>query len=121
MGNIAYFATIVVMFLVAVVLVRTALVATPPPLVTSPPPISVNSMDVAKHLAAAIRFKTISYGDGVHEDQKNTQLDALRAWMEQTYPAFHHAATREIIGKSLLFRDPAGLRLIQVAVDLLAA
>ena len=92
-----------VALVVAVVLVRTALVATPPPLVTSPPPISVNSMDVAKHLAAAIRFKTISYGDGVHEDQKNMQLDALRAWMEQTYPAFHHAATREIIGKSLLF------------------
>lgn len=88
---------------VAVVLVRTALIAGPPPLVSSPPPISVNSMDVAKHLAAAVRFKTISYGDGVHDAQKNMQLDALRAWMEQTYPAFHHAATREIIGKSLLF------------------
>ncbi len=39
----------------------------------------------------------------MHDDQKNAQLDALRTWMEQTYPAFHHAATREIIGKSLLF------------------
>jgi carboxypeptidase PM20D1 len=93
----------IVVILVAIVLVRTALVAAPPPLEASPPPISVNSMDVAKHLAAAIRFKTISYGNGVHDDQKNAQLDALRTWMEQTYPVFHHAATREIIGKSLLF------------------
>jgi carboxypeptidase PM20D1 len=93
----------VVVLIVAVVLIRTALVAAPPPLESSPPPISVNSMDVARHLAAAIRFKTISYGNGLHDDQKNAQLDALRAWMEQTYPAFHRAATREVIGKSLLF------------------
>jgi carboxypeptidase PM20D1 len=93
----------VIVIVVAIMLVRTVLVAAPPPLESSPPPISVNSMDVARHLAAAIRFKTISYGNGVHDDQKNAQLDALRAWMEQTYPAFHRAATREIIGKSLLF------------------
>jgi carboxypeptidase PM20D1 len=93
----------VIVILVAIVLVRTALVGAPPPLAVSPPPISVNSMDVAKHLAAAIRFKTISYGNGAHNDEKNAQLDALRTWMEQTYPAFHRAATREIVGKSLLF------------------
>lgn len=96
-------AAAVVILLVAIVLVRTTMVAAPPTLHASPPPISVNSMDVARHLAAAIRFKTISYGNGVHDDQKNVQLDALRTWMEQTYPAFHRAATREIIGKSLLF------------------
>jgi len=93
----------ILVLVVAVVLVRTTLVAPHPPSAASPAPISVNSMDVARHLAAAIRFKTISYGNGVHEDQKNAQLDALRGWMEQTYPAFHRAATREIIGKSLLF------------------
>jgi carboxypeptidase PM20D1 len=103
-------AAAVVVLLVATVLVRATMVAAPPTLHASPPPISVNSMDVARHLAAAIRFKTISYGNGVHDDQKNVQLDALRTWMEQTYPAFHRAATREIIGKSLLFtwkgKDP---------------
>ena len=93
----------VIVLVAGIMLVRTALVAAPPPLVNAPPPISVNSMDVARHLAAAIRFKTISYGNGVHDDQKNAQLDAMRAWMEQTYPAFHRTATREIIGKSLLF------------------
>jgi carboxypeptidase PM20D1 len=93
----------VVVLVVTVVLVRTTMVATPPPLAVSPPPISVNSMDVARHLAAAIRFKTISYGNSAHEAEKNAQLDALRSWMEQTYPAFHRVATREIIGKSLLF------------------
>ncbi|HEY4123196.1 MAG TPA: hypothetical protein VGM36_01200, partial [Rhizomicrobium sp.] len=92
-----------VVLIIAIVFVRTTMVAAPPPLASSPPPISVNSMDVARHLAAAIRFKTISYGNSAREDQKNAQLDALRIWMERTYPAFHRAATREIIGKSLLF------------------
>ncbi|MBS0275075.1 MAG: M20 family peptidase [Proteobacteria bacterium] len=96
-------ATAVLVLVVAIVLVRTALVAAPPPLAVSAPPIGINSMDVARHLAAAIRFKTISYGNSAHEAEKNAQLDALRNWMEQTYPAFHRVATREIIGKSLLF------------------
>ncbi|HSM95613.1 MAG TPA: M20 family peptidase [Rhizomicrobium sp.] len=103
MNRVLLGAIAAVVLIVVIVLTRTAMIATPPPLENVQPPISVNSMDVARHLAAAIRFKTVSYGDGLHEDQKNAQLDALRAWMEQTYPAFHHAATREIIGKSLLF------------------
>jgi carboxypeptidase PM20D1 len=63
----------------------------------------VASADVAQHLAALVRFKTVSYGAGLHEDEKNAQLDAMRAWFEQTYPNFHRVTTREIIGKSLLF------------------
>ncbi len=89
--------------LVAVVLARTFMVAAAPPLVSSAVPMSVNSMDVAQHLAAAVRFKTVSYGGGTHDAEKNAQLDALRAWMQQTYPYFHKVATREIVGHSLLF------------------
>ncbi|HWD50393.1 MAG TPA: M20 family peptidase [Rhizomicrobium sp.] len=92
-----------ILIVVVIVLVRTFMVAAPPAMTASEPPISVNSMDVAQHLAQAVRFKTISYGNHVHEADKNAQLDALRDWMEKTYPAFHKAATREIIGKSLLF------------------
>jgi carboxypeptidase PM20D1 len=96
-------AVALVVLIVAIVLIRTFMVAAPAAVAAGAPPISVNSMDVAQHLAAAVRFKTISYGEGRLEDEKNTQLDALRSWMEQTYPYFHHVATREIIGKSLVF------------------
>jgi carboxypeptidase PM20D1 len=103
MNRVLWGVAAVVVIIAAVVLGRTFMIAVPPALAESKPPISVNSMEVAQHLAAAVRFKTISYGGGKLEDQKNAQLDALRDWMEQTYPAFHKAATREIIGKSLLF------------------
>jgi carboxypeptidase PM20D1 len=96
-------AVALVVAVVAVVLIRTFMVAAPPPLVAGPPPISVNSMGVAQHLAAAVRFKTISYGGGKGEAEKDAQLDALRDWLAKTYPYFHRAATRQIIGKSLLF------------------
>ncbi len=103
MNRVIWGIAAVVVIIVAVVLGRTFMVAVPPALVESKPPISVNSMEVAQHLAAAVRFKTISFGGGRLEAEKNAQLDALRGWMEQTYPAFHKTATREIIGKSLLF------------------
>jgi carboxypeptidase PM20D1 len=93
----------IVAAVVAIVLIRTFAVVTPIPLAAGAPPISVNSMDVAQHLAAAVRFKTISFGTPQGEPQKDAQLDAMRDWMAKTYPYFHRAATREIMGKSLLF------------------
>src|ERR1700744_4470268 len=52
----------IVAAVVAIVLIRTFAVATPVQVLAGAPPISVNSMDVAQHLAAAVRFKTISSG-----------------------------------------------------------
>jgi carboxypeptidase PM20D1 len=96
-------AIVIVAALVAVVIIRTSMVGAPAPLTVGPPPISVNSMEVAQHLADAVRFKTISFGAGKGEAEKDAQLDALRDWLAKTYPYFHHVATREVIGKSLLF------------------
>jgi carboxypeptidase PM20D1 len=93
----------IVAAVIAIVLIRTFAVATPAPLVAGAPPISVNSMDVAQHLAAAVRFKTISSGTADGEAQKDAALDALRDWLKKTYPYFHRVATREIVGKSLLY------------------
>jgi carboxypeptidase PM20D1 len=93
----------IVAAVVAIILIRTFAVATPAALVAGAPPISVNSMDVAQHLAAAVRFKTISSGSSDGEAQKDAELDAMRDWLAKTYPYFHRAATREILGKSLLF------------------
>ncbi|MEL7547684.1 MAG: M20 family peptidase [Pseudomonadota bacterium] len=59
----------------------------------------------AEHLGEAIRFKTMTVAPGdPRPGQEGPWLD-LQAWMEQTYPAFHSAATRETIpgGHSLLF------------------
>jgi carboxypeptidase PM20D1 len=88
----------------AVVLVRAASVGT----AQSPPkpaavPEALDSETIAQHLAAAIRFQTVSYGDGVKEKEKDAALEQMRAWMETTYPAFHRAAKRDVIGESLLF------------------
>jgi len=103
MNRVLIGAAAALLVVAAVVLGRTLMIAAPAPLVSGAAPISVNSMEVAQHLAAAVRFKTISYGNGLHDDEKNARLDAMRAWMEQTYPYFHRAATREIVGHSLLF------------------
>ena len=92
-----------IVVLIAVVFVR-ALSVSPPTIAQSESPaMVVDSNAVAQHLAAAVRFPTISYGNGVKEDEKNAQLDAMRGWMEKTYPAFHRAAAREVVGRSLLF------------------
>lgn len=93
-----------VIAVIAIVVVTRALMLTPPPRgPAAAPPIPVDARSVAQHLGAAVRFKTISYGGGVEEAQKDTALEGLRAWMAKTYPNFHKAAKREIIGESLLF------------------
>jgi carboxypeptidase PM20D1 len=69
-------------------------------------PESLDSDAIARHLAEAVRFQTVSFGDGIKEQKKDAALDEMRAWMEQTYPNFHRAARREQIGESLLFTWP---------------
>lgn len=94
-----------IVLVLAVATVRT-LTSTPHALqrdatITAVPP--VTSTDVAQHLARLVRFRTVSYGGGQREADKNAELDAMRGWMEATYPRFHAVTTREIIGRSLLF------------------
>lgn len=89
---------------VAIVVFARALLVSAPP-VSSPGSASINvdSRGPANHLAQAIRFATVSYGGRAHEAEKFAALEAMRAWMEQTYPNFHRAATREVFDHSLLF------------------
>jgi carboxypeptidase PM20D1 len=56
---------------------------------------------VASHLGAALRFRTVSDDD--HRADMNAALGAMRDWMAKTYPNFHKAASRELIGQSVLF------------------
>ncbi|HYM18173.1 MAG TPA: M20/M25/M40 family metallo-hydrolase [Micropepsaceae bacterium] len=85
-------------------LARTMTVAAPAGAqTTAAPPIPVDSKLVANHLSQAIKFQTVSYGDGVKEKEKTSALEAMRDWMEMTYPNFHAAAGPEAFGESLLF------------------
>jgi carboxypeptidase PM20D1 len=66
------------------------------------PALDVNVDQAAQRLSQAIRFKTISVQEGAVWDA--APFAAQRAWLETAYPAFHAAATREIVNQeSLLF------------------
>src|SRR4030042_2862245 len=62
-------------------------------------------MDVnraAEHLAAAIRFKTISHQDQSKLDRR--EFTALHSYLRVTYPLLHRMLTREIVNDlSLLY------------------
>jgi carboxypeptidase PM20D1 len=56
----------------------------------------------AEHLAAAIRFKTVSHQDPSEDDR--TQFAALRSFLERTYPKVHRSLARELVnGDGLLY------------------
>jgi len=103
----------VIAVIAAIAFGRTVMIAAPPAAPAAPPPISVDTRSVAQHLAEAVRFQTISYGGGAGEAEKFAALEAMRAWMEKTYPHFHKQAAREIMDHTLIFtwkgRD-AGLK-----------
>src|SRR5260221_6121193 len=86
----------------AIMVARTLMIAAPSEQAAAPP-IPVDSNIVAQHLAQAVRFQTISYGDGIKENEKTMALQAMHDWMEQTFPYFHEAAGPEKFGESLLF------------------
>jgi carboxypeptidase PM20D1 len=90
--------------LAAIVLIRTQTAWAPPARdFTAPPALNIDPRGIASHLAAAVRFQTISYGGDAHQAETFAALDAMRAWMAKTYPNFHRAAALEIFGHSLLF------------------
>src|SRR5579885_2550149 len=88
----------IALVVIGVLAIRALEVPPLPEIVAAPPPATIDSMDVARRLATAIRFQTVSYGGGVKEDEKNAALDQMRAWMERTYPNFHDAAGPEVFG-----------------------
>lgn len=94
---------VALLLIVVIVTIRTAMFSHSVPDVAAAPPIAVDSQSVAQHIGAAVRFKTISFGGGVHEAEKDAALDAMRGWIAATFPNFHKVAKREVIGKSLLF------------------
>ena len=103
MRRIALGVAVVILVILIVAFARALMITPPQSEAEQAAPIPVDARAVAQHLGAAVRFKTISYGGGAQEAQKDQALDALRDWMAQTYPNFHKVAKREVFGHSLLF------------------
>jgi carboxypeptidase PM20D1 len=68
-----------------------------------PPPRAVAAEEVAEHLAASLRFPTISHSTDP-ADLEAEAFAAFRGWFEATYPKLHRTLVREIVaGDSLLY------------------
>src|SRR3954470_14577053 len=85
--------------LLAFMVVRTVMVPAPA-VEAAAPPIAVDGNIVAQHLSPAVKFQTVSYGDGIKEQEKAKALDDMFAWIEATYPYFLEAAGPEKFDKS---------------------
>ena len=103
----------IIVLVAAIAVVRTLLLSKPEEAAPAAPPIAVDARAVAQHLGAAVRFRTVSYGGGAHEAEKDQALAQSRDWMVKTYPNFNKVAKRELIGQSVVYTWPgknAGLK-----------
>jgi carboxypeptidase PM20D1 len=96
----------IIVLVAAIAVIRTLLVAKPQAATQASPAIAVDARAVAQHLGAAVRFRTVSYGGGAHEADKNAALAQFRDWMVKTYPNFNKVAKRELIGQSVVYTWP---------------
>jgi carboxypeptidase PM20D1 len=60
----------------------------------------IDANEAARHLSRAIQFQTVSHQDPAQDDR--SAWDAQRAWLVASYPKFHAAASREIVGDGAL-------------------
>ena len=89
--------------LLLIIVLGRALMVSRPDVPAPAAKIDVNANMVAQHLASAIRFQSVSYGGSAHEPEKFAALEAMRSWLEQTYPNFHRVAKRDVMDHTLLF------------------
>ncbi len=89
--------------LAAVVLVRT-LLHVPPPLEDVPRvQVAIDEQQVARHLAEAIRFRTVSHQQP--EDFDAAAFTGFIRWVSETYPEVHSGMTRTLPGEhTILYR-----------------
>ena len=94
--------------LIGVVVVRTLNYGGAPqnvPEIVLPETPAFDADSIAERLGEAIRFKTVTVAAGDPRVGQEGPWLALQTWMQDTYPAFHSAASKETIpgGYSLLF------------------
>jgi carboxypeptidase PM20D1 len=98
LAGVAAVAVVAAVVAVRTVTYRAPGASGPAPALTAAIPIDADR--AAQHLSRAVQFKTISHQDAAEDDR--SAWDAQRAWLVQTYPAFHAAARREIVGDGAL-------------------
>ncbi len=88
--------------LIVVVIART-LMFTPFPVQSgAATPIDVDGDNIAQHLSAAIKFKTISYQPPKSID--TAEFEGFISWLEETYPDVHQSLNKHVLGGySLLY------------------
>ncbi len=97
---------VVIAALVVVIAYRTA-TYTPPTgepatAVDLAPVVRIDGTLAARHLAEAVRFRTVSHQDA--RDNDWAEWDRLHAWLAAAYPAAHAAMTREAVaGHTLVY------------------
>ncbi|WP_300375592.1 M20 family peptidase [Henriciella sp.] len=96
------------LILVAVLLVRTFMYGGTPEGIREvelPEPPQISADTAAQHLSEAIQFRTITVAPGDPRPGQEGPWLELHDWLEQTYPAFHQAAEKEIVpdGLTLLY------------------
>lgn len=94
-----------ILILAAVVIGRTLMVA-PLDLAHAGKADSIDAERAAQHLAEAVRFETISHQRGAKAAdiaRSEAAFEGFRNWIDETYPAFTAATSREIVGGATLF------------------
>ncbi|MBL8531791.1 MAG: M20 family peptidase [Hyphomonadaceae bacterium] len=100
---------------------RTISFTAPPPAAEAAIPdtsdYAIDANAAAARLGEAIRFRTVSL---VAPSDDRAPFTQFHAWLQQTYPAFHAAARREIVGELSLLYTWAGSDPAQPPIVLLA-
>ena len=93
-----------IVLIVAIVLFRTftfgSAAATGPAITLQAPP-DIDTMQAAEHLGEAIRFRTVTVAPGDPRVGQEGPWLEQQAWMQDTYPDFHAAASRETVPGTL--------------------
>ena len=100
MRRLLLFVTLVIVVLVGIATARTLRLTVPATASDArvTPPVDADS--AAAHLAAAVRFPTVSVQDGATD---STAFRALHAWLAHTYPLTHQHLTLQLVGGLSLF------------------
>lgn len=111
----------VLLAIVGFVAYRTLSFTAPPPPsaveIAAPSSSSIDVNAAAARLGEAIRFRTVSL---VSPEEDRAPFQNFHAWLQQSYPAFHAAAQREVIGEFSLLYTWAGSDPAQPPIILLA-
>jgi carboxypeptidase PM20D1 len=103
MKKILALLAVVVVVLAAVMVVRAArLPSMQDPAPSRVGPIAVDTAAAAEHLGSAVRFRTVSYDNGVNTD--TAAFRALQAFFDSTYPLVGQHLEKELVSNlSLLY------------------